>query len=185
MKVPSVSQLPVGACISPCAVQSMIPANAGYPPSATSAWPTMATACGSRATVGDVVFWENKNGERDRTATKTARPIVEPPTRFPLRWKWSETITSVGFDQETSQQQNATQAQLLPEADILDAPKGVENTGGPGRSRTADTQFRKLLLYPTELRGLTGLVNSVYNVSARNAASPNNLAKAQWSWCPL
>jgi len=22
-------------------------------------------------------------------------------------------------------------------------------------------------------------------VSARNAASPNNLAKAQWSWCPL
>jgi hypothetical protein len=25
--------------------------------------------------------------------------------------------------------------------------------GGPGRSRTADQQFRKLLLYPTELRG--------------------------------
>jgi hypothetical protein len=25
--------------------------------------------------------------------------------------------------------------------------------GGPGRSRTADQQFRKLLLYPSELRG--------------------------------
>ena len=28
------------------------------------------------------------------------------------------------------------------------------SSGGPGRSRTADQQFRKLLLYPTELRGL-------------------------------
>jgi hypothetical protein len=25
--------------------------------------------------------------------------------------------------------------------------------GGPGRSRTADQQFRKLLLYPSELQG--------------------------------
>ena len=29
----------------------------------------------------------------------------------------------------------------------------TENNGGPGQSRTADTQFRKLLLYPSELRG--------------------------------
>jgi hypothetical protein len=26
--------------------------------------------------------------------------------------------------------------------------------GGPGQSRTADLEFRKLLLYPSELRGL-------------------------------
>ena len=29
----------------------------------------------------------------------------------------------------------------------------LEKDGGPGRSRTADQQFRKPLLYPTELRG--------------------------------
>src|ERR1700704_5422879 len=29
----------------------------------------------------------------------------------------------------------------------------IDKYGGPGRSRTADQQFRKLLLYPSELRG--------------------------------
>ena len=29
----------------------------------------------------------------------------------------------------------------------------IEENGGPGQSRTADKQFRKLLLYPSELRG--------------------------------
>jgi hypothetical protein len=31
--------------------------------------------------------------------------------------------------------------------------KRDQKDGGPGRSRTADQQFRKLLLYPSELRG--------------------------------
>jgi hypothetical protein len=29
----------------------------------------------------------------------------------------------------------------------------LENDGDPGKTRTSDTQFRKLLLYPPELRG--------------------------------
>src|SRR6266566_5945486 len=29
----------------------------------------------------------------------------------------------------------------------------IEKSGGPGQSRTGDKQFRKLLLYPSELRG--------------------------------
>ena len=29
----------------------------------------------------------------------------------------------------------------------------TERNGDPGKTRTSDTQFRKLLLYPPELRG--------------------------------
>jgi hypothetical protein len=32
-------------------------------------------------------------------------------------------------------------------------PRGMAGNGDPGLIRTADTQFRKLLLYPSELRG--------------------------------
>jgi hypothetical protein len=35
----------------------------------------------------------------------------------------------------------------------VDAARLLRMGGGPGRSRTADKQFRKLLLYPSELRG--------------------------------
>lgn len=35
----------------------------------------------------------------------------------------------------------------------LALPEHPRRTGGPGRTRTADKQFRKLLLYPPELRG--------------------------------
>ena len=54
---------------------------------------------------------------------------------------------------ETSQPRNAIQAQLIAEQESCEPPQVTENNGGPGQSRTADTQFRKLLLYPSELRG--------------------------------
>ena len=57
------------------------------------------------------------------------------------------------LDRETSQQQNATPAQLGggDEQDV--SLEVLESNGGPGQSRTADLRFRKPLLYPSELRG--------------------------------
>src|ERR1051326_8677688 len=36
------------------------------------------------------------------------------------------------------------------------------SVGDPERTRTSDQEFRKLLLYPPELRGLTGIVNDIF-----------------------
>ena len=57
------------------------------------------------------------------------------------------------LDTETSQQQNATPAQLHEGEESGETLEVVDNTGGPGQSRTADLRFRKPLLYPSELRG--------------------------------
>jgi integrase len=57
------------------------------------------------------------------------------------------------LDAKTSQQQNATPAQLEDVDEIEDSPEVVEINGGPGQIRTADTRFRKPLLCPSELRG--------------------------------
>ena len=60
------------------------------------------------------------------------------------------------LDRATSQQQNATPAQL-DEGDEQEVSLEVlEKDGGPGQSRTADLRFRKPLLYPSELRGQCG-----------------------------
>src|SRR5437867_10726864 len=46
---------------------------------------------------------------------------------------------------------------------IRDDDNGVEPlTGGPGVTRTPDPQFRKLLLYPPELRGLSRADNTQF-----------------------
>ncbi len=58
------------------------------------------------------------------------------------------------LDRETSQQQNATPAQLEEEDEQEVSLEVIEKNGGPGQSRTADLRFRKPLLYPSELRGL-------------------------------
>jgi integrase len=57
------------------------------------------------------------------------------------------------LDRETSQQQNATPAQLDEEDEQEVSLEVLEKDGGPGQSRTADLRFRKPLLYPSELRG--------------------------------
>ena len=36
---------------------------------------------------------------------------------------------------------------------LTDAERTLGTVGDPGKIRTSDTQFRKLLLYPPELRG--------------------------------
>jgi len=59
------------------------------------------------------------------------------------------------LDPDTSRQQNATPAQLTANDSSEEWTEVIEEAGGPGRSRTADQRFRKPLLYPTELRGLT------------------------------
>jgi hypothetical protein len=53
----------------------------------------------------------------------------------------------------------------------------ADKNGGPGRSRTADQQFRKLLLYPTELRGL---LNRLY--LAAQGRQPEEEVRAQASF---
>jgi integrase len=61
-----------------------------------------------------------------------------------------------GLDQsqaETTPEQNATPAQLETTEEEGKWARVIDNSGGPGRSRTADQRFRKPLLYPTELRG--------------------------------
>ncbi len=55
-------------------------------------------------------------------------------------------LTMMSFNASSS---GGTFLDLLPAASPL-----LINAGGPGRTRTADQQFRKLLLYPPELRGL-------------------------------
>ena len=57
------------------------------------------------------------------------------------------------LDEKTSQQQNATPAQLEDVSEIEDSPEVFEISGSPGVSRTPDLRFRKPLLYPSELRG--------------------------------
>ena len=77
------------------------------------------------------------------------------------------------LDGETSQQQNATPAQLDKDQDHEESLEAVDNDGGPGRSRTADQRFRKPLLYPTELRGRNQFIiacrfSATENVQATN-----------------
>ena len=76
------------------------------------------------------------------------------------------------LDRKTSQQQNATPAQLDEEGEQEVSPKALENNGGPGQSRTADLRFRKPLLYPSELRGqcdVTSFSHTVYGLWRRTS----------------
>ena len=57
-------------------------------------------------------------------------------------------VVFVSYDRESI----ALSDQLV--ADIRLLGHRVSEIGGPGQSRTADLEFRKLLLYPSELRGL-------------------------------
>ena len=45
-----------------------------------------------------------------------------------------------------------------PPSEVLD---DVEENGAPDRIRTHDPQIRSLVLYPAELRALTGAVSSL------------------------
>jgi FKBP-type peptidyl-prolyl cis-trans isomerase FklB len=62
--------------------------------------------------------------------------------------------------------------------------------GGPGRSRTADQQFRKLLLYPSELRGRYARNHAVQNLiiargSRRSCPKPRSLGTPWFAGFPL
>src|SRR5207244_11311292 len=49
----------------------------------------------------------------------------------------------------------------------------IEGVGGPGVTRTPGTQFRKLLLYPPELRGPTSAAcRRFYQPAVRRPAAP-------------
>jgi hypothetical protein len=47
----------------------------------------------------------------------------------------------------------------------LGSETGGFETGGPGRSRTADLRFRKPSLYPSELRGRVSSLNASTSVN--------------------
>ena len=44
----------------------------------------------------------------------------------------------------------------------------IENYGGPGQTRTADTRFRKPLLYPPELQGQVIIINYLNSIKAHS-----------------
>ena len=50
-----------------------------------------------------------------------------------------------------------------------------ENIGVPGRTRTCDPQFRKLLLYPAELRGQRGKNNPAARFAPAESRSGDDL----------
>ena len=58
-----------------------------------------------------------------------------------------------GLDSAEPVEQSATPAQQETEGESDESLEVIENSGGPGVSRTRDLRFRKPLLYPSELRG--------------------------------
>ena len=51
----------------------------------------------------------------------------------------------------------------------------LEESGVPGRTRTCDPQFRKLLLYPAELRGRRGKNNPAARLAPAGSRSGDDL----------
>ncbi len=57
---------------------------------------------------------------------------------------------------------------MVEEAEMVHRAREVESgkNGGPGQIRTADTRFRKPLLYPSELQGRGALQHRFYCTGA-------------------